>query len=107
MLERWDALACFPYLSTVKIGNNDRSMNTGFGNDLPPWRNDQAVPVGLASALMPAGLGGGQHEATILDGACAQQHVPVGLPGWLGEGRRDRQEIGTRLGQRAIKLGKP
>src|SRR5262245_1036605 len=102
MLERWDALACFPYLSTVKIGNNDRTMNAGFGNDFPPRRNDQAVPVGFAAALMLAGLGSGQHETAVLDRTGAQQHVPVRLAGWFGEGRGDRQEIGARLGRSQI-----
>src|SRR6476660_8665627 len=107
MLERWDALARFPYLGTVKVGNNDRSMDAAFGKDLAPRRNNQAVAVGFPAALVLAGLGSGQHKTAILNRSRTQQHGPVRLTGWSGESRGDRQEIGPCLGERAIKVGKP
>src|SRR5262245_10229887 len=106
MLEGRDALTRFRYLGTVKISNNDGSMNAAFGNDLAPWRYDEAVAVGLATALVFAGLRGGQDKASVLNGAGADQHVPMRLAGRLGEGGGNGQEIGTGLGQGAIKLRK-
>ena len=52
--------------------------------------------------LVLAALGGGEHEAAVLDRARAHQHVPMGLAGLFGEGGGDRQERGAGLGQRAI-----
>ena len=97
MLQRGNALACFQYLGTVKIGNNDRSMNAAFSQDLAPWRNNQAVPERLPTALVLARLRGGEDEAASFDGTRADQHMPMGLTGGSGEGRRNRQKSAPAL----------
>src|SRR5215510_9776390 len=55
-----------------------------------------------APVLMQTALGGREHVAAILDGARTDQDVPVGLAGLLGERRRDRDEGGSGLRERAI-----
>ena len=87
MLERGDALARLRYLGTVKISNNDRSMNAAFGNDLAPGRNDETVAIGFPAAFVLAGLRCGQDEATIFNGARPDQHAPMRLAGGSGKGR--------------------
>ena len=41
----------------------------------------------LAAVLVLAALRGGEHEAAVLDGARAHQHIPVRFAGLAGEGR--------------------
>src|SRR5450756_282083 len=57
---------------------------------------------GLAAVLVLAALRGGEHEAAILDGAGAVQHMPMRLASLLGESRRDREHGGASLRQRAV-----
>src|ERR1035437_6601006 len=57
---------------------------------------------GLAPVLVLAALCGGEHEAAVLDGAGADQHMPMRLAGLLGESRRDREHGGAGLRQRAV-----
>src|SRR5664280_3214144 len=57
---------------------------------------------GLAPVLVLAALRGGEHEAAVLYGAGADQHMPMRLAGLLGESGGDRQHGGAGLGQRAI-----
>src|SRR4029077_7425571 len=106
MPERGDALACLRYLGTVKISNNDRSMNAAFGNDLAPGRNDETVSIGFPATFVLTSLRRGQHKTTILNGARADQHAPMRLAGGSGKSGRNGQKIGTRLSKGAIELRK-
>src|SRR5450756_585884 len=57
---------------------------------------------GLAAVLVLAALRGGEHEAAVLDGAGADQHMPMRLASLLGESRRDREHGGAGFRQRAV-----
>ena len=52
-----------------------------FGENFAPRIDDQRMTVGLAAALVLAGLRGGKDEAAVLDGAGAQQRVPMRFAG--------------------------
>ena len=56
----------------------------------PPWTPD---------------LGGGDDVGQVLDGAGAEQHLPVVLARALGEGGGDGEDPRARLHQRAVQLG--
>src|SRR5262245_40885969 len=106
MLERGDALARLRYLGTVKISNNDRSMNAAFGKDFAPGRNDKTVSIGFPATFVLAGLRRSQDKAAIFNGARADQHAPMRLPGGSGKGGGNGQKIGTRPSERAVELRK-
>ena len=55
---------------------------------------------------MLTGLGGGDDEAPGFNGAGAQQHMPVCLPGGPGEGRRHRQDRRAGRRQRPVQRRK-
>src|SRR5690349_24943728 len=57
---------------------------------------------GRAPVLVCPALGGREYIAAIFDGTRANQDVPVGLAGLLGERRRDGNERGPGLCERAI-----
>src|SRR5665811_1510585 len=57
---------------------------------------------GLAPVLVLAALRGGEYEAAVLDGAGADQHMPMRLASLLGESRRDREHGGAGFRQRAV-----
>ena len=97
MLERGDALARLRYLGTVKISNNDRSMNAAFRDNLAPGRNNKAMSVGLSPTFVLAGLGCSQDKAAIFDGSGADQHAPMRLAGGPGKGGWNGNKIGTCL----------
>src|SRR5215475_7766969 len=59
-----------------------------------------------APVLMQTALGGREHVAAILDGTRADQDVPVGLAGLLGKRRRNGNERGAGLRERAVKRWK-
>ena len=77
----------------------------GFGQDAAPGIDDQRMAEGFAAVLMLAALRGGDHERAVLDGAGAQQHVPVRLAGLPGEGGGHGQHIGAgqRLGAEKLR----
>src|SRR5438876_4246062 len=56
----------------------------------------------VAAVLVPAALGGGEHEAAVLDRARAHEHMPMSFAGLLGEGRRNGEERAARVGERAV-----
>src|SRR5262245_34411479 len=58
----------------------------------------------LASALVLSGLRRRQHEALRLDGAGADQRVPVGPPRRHREGRGNGDELSAGVGERAIEM---
>jgi hypothetical protein len=87
----------------------DTSVDPQTGQDTSPpaaWRSkssperNQRMAVGLAPVLVAAALCGGDDEGAVLDGAGAQQHMPVGLAGLAGEGGRRGQDLGS--GQRLL-----
>ena len=67
----------------IDLGHDHAGLDAAFGQDTAPRINDQRMAVGLTSALVLAALCGRQHEAAVLDGAGAHQHVPVRLAGLL------------------------
>ncbi len=67
-----------------------------------PGIDDQRMAEGLALVLVQPGLRGGEHEAAVLDGAGAQQRVPMRFAGLFGEGRGHREERRAGFRQRAI-----
>ena len=71
-----------------------------------PRVDRDAVAVGVAAVFVMPALCRGKHETAGLDGACAQQEVPVRFAGLLCEGSRHRDHFRTRLGQRAIERRK-
>ena len=74
--------------------------------DGTPGIDDQRVTIALALAFMRSGLGGGEHEAAVLDGARAQQRVPMGFAGPHREGGRHGEERRPAFGERAIQRRK-
>ena len=72
---------------------------------LAPGVHDHAVAPGSAAVFVRAALRGGQHVALVLDGARAQQQLPVGAAGGVGEGRGHTQHVAGRQHQRAVQLG--
>src|SRR5690606_31708828 len=67
----------------------------------------ERVTIGLASIFMEASLCGSNHPCAILDGASAQQYMPMGLAGLAGKGCRNRQNFGTSQCLSAEKLREP
>ena len=63
------------------------------------------MAIALAAVLVIAALGGGKDEAAGLDSARLQQNMPMHLAGLAGEGGRDRNDIGSRLGKCAVEIG--
>ena len=61
-----------------------------------PVVDDHAVAVGLAPARMKARLRGCDNVTKVLDGARAQQRLPVRPPGGTGEGRGHGEQLRTR-----------
>ena len=59
---------------------------------------------GRPSVLVQAALRGGEHEGAGLDGAGADQHMPMGLAGLLGEGRGNGDELRACQRERAVEL---
>ena len=56
-----------------------RLVMVGLGEDPAPGIDDQRMAEGLAAVLVLAALRGGDHEGAVLDGAGAQQHMPMRL----------------------------
>src|SRR5262245_28372838 len=60
---------------------------------------------GRAPILVRAALGGGEHVAAVLDGACPHQYMPVRFTGLLGKRSRDGDEGAARFRERSIERG--
>ena len=71
-----------------------------------PGIDDRAVAPAIAPRQMLSHLRRRDHEAAVLDGAGAQQDLPVRLAGVRRESRRHEQDLGAAQRQRAIQLGK-
>ena len=72
---------------------------------LAPGVDQLAVAPGAPAVRVRAALRRGEHITLVLDGACAQQQVPVRAAGGVGEGRGRDDEVARRLHQRAVELG--
>ena len=75
----------------VDLGDHDAGLGAAFGQNAAPRIDNQRMAEGFAPVLVLAALRGGEHKATVLDGARAHQHVPMRFAGLLGEGRGNRQ----------------
>src|SRR5437660_11890379 len=106
MLDRRDARAGLGRGRKVDIGKDHARLLTALCQDLAPRRYDYAVAIGAAAVLMQAPLCGGEHEGAGLNGAGADEHLPMGLARLSGEGRRDGDELGAGCGERAVERGK-
>ena len=62
----------------------------------PTDRRSASGHSSCAPAVCSPVCAGAKTEGAVLDRACAQQHLPMRLPGRHGEYRRHRQEIGCR-----------
>ena len=92
-------------LAEVDLGEADPNPLPHVEQHLAPRIGDERMAVGLAAVLVPAALRGRDHEGAGLDGPRPMEHVPVRLPGLLGEGGRSREEGGPVLGQRLVQGG--
>src|SRR6266566_827820 len=65
---------------------NNARFGPGFSDHLSPGIDDERVAKGLPTVLVPSALGSGEHERAVLDSTCPDEHMPMCLPGLLGEG---------------------
>ena len=86
VLQRRHGLAGGLNLRGVDLGKKHAGLDAAFGENLAPGGDDQRMPEGLTLVLVHAALRRGEDEATGLDGAGAQQRVPMRLAGLSGEG---------------------
>src|SRR6185312_878200 len=105
VLQRRHGFACGLDLGRIDLGEEHAGLDAAFGQNLAPGRNDQRVTVSLALVLMQARLCRRKDEAAGLDGAGAEQYMPMRLAGLAGEGRGYGQERRAAFGQRAIERG--
>ena len=106
VLQRWDLAAHLIDLRQVERGDDDAGINAAFGEDLAPRVDDQRMAIGLAAILVLAALRWRDDEAARLDGARAQQDVPVRLARDAREGGGDRDDLRARDGERRNRSGK-
>ena len=106
MLQRRNRLARGLDLGGVDLRQEDAGLNASFGEHRTPGVDDQGVAKGLALVLMHASLRCGEHKAAGLDGAGAQQRVPVRCTGVSREGGGHGEERRTAFGERAIQRRK-
>ena len=95
MAERRYLAAHLINLRKIERSGDDAGLRTGFGEDLAPRINNDRVAICLAAILMLAALRGGNDVATRLDGAGAQQDVPVRLSRDLRERGGHSDDLGA------------
>src|SRR6185437_1352221 len=82
--------------------DNPRAARQPVEHDAPGI-HDHRMTVRLATVHVVAALGGGDHVGQVLDGAGANQSVPMRLAGGLGESGRDEDQVYVAHG--AVELG--
>ena len=87
--------------STARVSTPSRH----WAMTVAPGIRHQAVAVALLAPCPRAPLAAGGHVAAVLDGAGADERLPVIHPGGDGEGGRQQEELGARLGQGPEQLG--
>src|SRR5207248_9849842 len=88
----------------IDPGHENAGFGTALGEHLTPGSDDQRMAIGLALVLMHSTLRRREHEAAILDGAGAQQCVPMRFAGGRGESRWHRENRCAAFGERPIQL---
>src|SRR5215210_845911 len=93
----------------VDLGEGDPRAVRGTGNGEAPGVHDQGVPIArLETGVIVLAVLGGRHQVALaLDGAGAEQRLPVVLAGHQGEGRRDHQDLRSLLDHPAVELAEP
>src|SRR6185436_2608486 len=92
-------------LRGIDLSEEHAGLDAALGENLAPGGDDQRMAEGLTLVLVHTALRRREDEAARLDGAGAQQRVPMRLAGLSGEGRRHREERRAGFGQRAIERG--
>ncbi len=69
-----------------------------------PGVHDHAAPVGPASVSLLAPLGRGENERLVLDGAGAEQQLPMVFASLERERGGHRQNLGSSERQQAVEL---
>ena len=82
----------------VYVGEPDAPALTHVEENLAPRVDDDAVTEGGAAVLMMADLRGSDDEQPGLDGAGAQQNMPMGFARGDGESGRYGDHVGIGLG---------
>jgi hypothetical protein len=106
VLERGDLRPHFGEALAPHFAGDDAFAFRQHGDDLAPGIDDQAVPEGAPTVLVPPALGRGRDVALVLDRPGTQQHFPVRKAGRMGEGRGHAEQVAGRLHQRPVELGK-
>src|SRR5690606_39529950 len=96
----------------VDIGHRDALPLLDRGEHPSPGIHNHRMAKSFAAGVVHAPLIGGQHVALVLDGSSPQQDFPMGSPGNLSEGRRNREDIcpllqdrkSTRLNSSHVKI---
>ena len=104
VIQRRHASARHGNLRRIDLGEDHARLGAAFGDDPAPRIDHQRMAEGVAPVLVPTALGGREHEAAVLDGAGAQQCLPVCAPGRAGEGRRHREQLRAGGTQVAVQL---
>src|SRR5258708_4186698 len=69
----------------VNLGNHDGGVNVALREHAAPGVDDEGVPKRIAAVLVAAALRRREDKATVPDRARAVEHMPMRLPGLLGE----------------------
>ena len=85
-------------------GGDDLGPVGGAGDDIAPGVDDHGVGIGLELGLDPA-LGWGHHIAAVLNGAGAQNGLPVVLARGHGEVGGGHQNLGPLQSHDPVQLG--
>ena len=88
--------------AVIRASGGIRIVCRRLGKNVPPGRYNQRVAICSAAIRMRAALRRRDDKAASLDGAGAQQHMPVRAPAWKCKGRRHHDDAGPSLGKRAV-----
>ena len=83
----------------VLQGGDDHSFAVHFAiKHLAPRVDNHAVPMRMPAARVVPTLRGSENITLIFNGSGAQKRAPVRSTGYMGEGRRDEDQIQRVLG---------